>query len=56
MEKDFEFEIDKINLIYFKSRQSFEIFKYVSSQVNLTDSFWIQIMYLSFKDTIIELD
>jgi hypothetical protein len=56
MEEEFEFEIKKINLIYFKARQSFEVFKYLSKRKVNSDSFWIQVMYLSFKDTVIELD
>jgi hypothetical protein len=56
MNEDFEIETGKINLIYFKARQSFEIYKYFSKQDFISDPFWVHIMYLSFKDTIIELD
>lgn len=48
-------EAEIVVMIYFRARQSFEIYKYIIKQ-NTEDPFWVQIMYLTIKDTILELD
>jgi hypothetical protein len=52
---ELEKEVNTILGIYFRARQSFEVYKYLSKE-NDQSPFWLQIMYLSIKDTILELD
>ncbi|MBI0401700.1 MAG: hypothetical protein R3182_06130 [Draconibacterium sp.] len=56
MIKDFETSLKKMNLIYFKSRHSFEIYKSISIQSDLSNPLLVHLMYVAFNDSIIGLE